>query len=507
MSLSEKQLLKRLPSEDVIERDLALNYFDWFIRRYWDTFIAEPLVWNWHMSVLCKELQMLAESVFAREPKPYDLIINIPPGTTKSTIVTIMFPVWCWVRDSDPEQRKTEKVYDLSTDTLKFISGSYNAALSMEHALKSRDIIRSDKFKQDFPYIQLRPDKDAKSHYENTSGGTRFATSVGGLVTGFHAHFLLIDDPLNPKQALATTRAEVNAANDWLDRTMSSRKVDKAITPTVLIMQRLCQGDPTDHMIEKQSKDKKIRHICLPDKLPNEVKPDEYKKYYEENGGYLDPNRLSETVLREAKVDLGGIAYAGQFEQRPAPEGGSMFAVNNIKIMDVMPSSNQIVQIARYWDKAGTKDAGARSAGVKMAKLRNNTAIIMDVTKGQWSYAAREARIKTTAMMDGVECHVWTEQEPGSGGKESAERTVTMLSGYTARKEPVTGSKESRVEPFSAAVEAGNVYLLRGPWNKEYLDELEMAPNGKFKDQWDASGGVYNKLFGATKRAGVWGRR
>ena len=89
---------------------------------------------------------------------------------------------------------------------------------------------------------------------------------------------------------------------------------------------------------------------------------------------------------------------------------------------------------------------------------------------------------------------IWVEQEPGSGGKESAEFTLRMLAGYNVHAERATGEKTSRWGPFAAQCEAGNVKLVRGPWNGALLDELCSAPHGTHDDQIDACALAFNKL-------------
>jgi predicted phage terminase large subunit-like protein len=89
---------------------------------------------------------------------------------------------------------------------------------------------------------------------------------------------------------------------------------------------------------------------------------------------------------------------------------------------------------------------------------------------------------------------IWAEQEPGSGGKESAENTVRNLAGYSIRTETVTGDKVTRADPYAAQAGAGNVDLLAGAWNEPYLEELAAFPNGRYKDQVDSSSGAFNKL-------------
>ena len=485
-----------LPSTEALDIHLARRVFKRFVQRYWSTIIEEPLVWSPHMDVLCDELQEVAERVFKRLPKLYDLVINIPPGTTKSTIATIMFPVWCWIRDPKKE------VYKQSTASMRFITGSYAAELSLEHADRSRDIIRSEAFQRDFPEIQLRKDKDAKSNYANTLMGDRFSTSTGGRATGMHAHIIIIDDPLNPKQAMAETQKELKQASNWIDRTLSTRKVDKALTPIILIMQRLHQADCSGHLIDKgKDEGKRVRHICLPDRDGENVQPPELRKIYKD--GLLDPVRLSEKILKEAYIDLGAVAYAGQFEQKPAPEGGAIFEVENFKIVEHIPSP--IKYQVRYWDKAGTEGAGAYSVGVKMAQLMNGQYIVLDVRRKQLSFARREMLIKQTAIDDGKKVVVWVEQEPGSGGLESMQRTIINLAGFTAKGDKVTGEKITRSAPYASQVAIGNVLLLKDSWDRRaFIDEHEMAPLGRYKDQWDAAGGAFMKLSGKKKRSGTW---
>lgn len=461
-----------------------------FLQVFWNEISDDPFRDNWHIQYLCDELEKVAERVGRREEKAYDLIINIPPGTTKTTIVSVMFPVWCWT-----------KWY-----WIKFITGSYSDDLALQNAEKSRNIMRSDKFKRMYPEIQIKQDKDTKTNYAIVKktydsmkrvrlipGGERFSTSVGGTITGFHGHINIWDDPINPKQA--ASEALLNTANNWVDQSASTRKADKDVTVTVLMMQRLDQRDPSAHLLEKT--DKKIKHICLPGEIKEYaamVRPVELLENYVD--GLLDPVRLSWKALKELEADLGQYGYAGQIGQNPTPPGGGMFKVDNFQIINRLPSNIHIVHTVRYWDKAGTKDAGKRTAGVQMCKLTNGRYIIMDVRKGQWAAEERERHIKNTAFNDGDDVEIYVEMEPGSGGKESAEGTIRNLAGFVCRADHPTGDKIFRADPFSVQVNDGNVMLLQGEWNKEFIEEYRYFPFGKFKDQVDAGAGAFNKLCG-----------
>ena len=91
---------------------------------------------------------------------------------------------------------------------------------------------------------------------------------------------------------------------------------------------------------------------------------------------------------------------------------------------------------------------------------------VLDLLRGQWEAAARERIILQTAQIDGKGVAIGVEQEPGSGGKESAQSTVKMLAGFRVRVDRPTGDKEVRADPYAVQVNGGNVYLVQGPWNK-----------------------------------------
>jgi predicted phage terminase large subunit-like protein len=181
----------------------------------------------------------------------------------------------------------------------------------------------------------------------------------------------------------------------------------------------------------------------------------------------------------------------GNWNARPA--AGKVFNRAWFEIVDAAPAEMDRV---RAWDKAGTEGAGNWTAGVRMGKSAGGLYWVEDVVRGQWGSARRNAVIRQTAALDGEAVEVRVEQEPGSGGKESAEISVRELAGYDVRTAPATGSKLTRALPFSAQAEAGNVKLVRGPWNKAYLDELHnfTGADGGADDQVDPSAAAFNRL-------------
>jgi len=322
----------------VVVTSVCKSSFWQFVRKFWECVPgAGALVESWHMKVFADELQKAAERVFDNLPKENNLICNVSPGTSKSTIWSILFPAWVWTRM--PHAR--------------FICASHTLDLVLDLSHKAREVIRSDLYRSCFPHVILQGDQDAKGNYANTAGGSRLSCTVGGKTpTGFHGHFLIIDDPLDPQKAVS--EAELRVASDFVTNVISTRKVDKAISVICLVMQRLHIRDPTAALLEASRRDGAVpvRHICLPAELPpedrNNVLPPELRSMYID--GLMDPVRLNRQVLREAYANLQEYAYSGQFRQLPIVIGGGMFKAEYFNGR-VKASPYKGMRI-RYWDRA-----------------------------------------------------------------------------------------------------------------------------------------------------------
>lgn len=464
-----------------LEAEVCRESFYEFFLRFWPSLVSEKLVENWHLKYLCEELQIVAERVFKRLPKEYDLIINLPPGSTKSTICSEMFPAWCWARDP----------------SIRSICGSYTDRVSDELADKCYRVLTCDKYRELFPEVEL--EKEAIRMLKTTKGGERITTSTGGSITGMHGHFILIDDPINPKKAVSDI--ELKNANDWFDHTLLSRMVDRSITPVILVMQRLHQNDPSEHMLEKRETSP-VREIVLPDRISDDVRPRSLRGCYVD--GLFDAVRLPEAVLERTAAELGAYAYAGQYQQRPTPMGGGMFKTDMIRLETTPTLMRQVV---RYWDKAGTSPSPGRKAawtvGFKLGLDIDRNLWILDVVRGQWEAYQRERIILQTAQTDGPTVLIGVEQEPGSGGKESAQATLKNLMGFRVRVDCPRGDKILRAEPFSEKVNGGIVRMVRAPWNATVLNEFMFFPFSKYKDIVDAASGAFQMIAGPRVIGGL----
>lgn len=486
--------------EAALVRSICLESFYAFVQEFWSVVVPEDPVWNWHIEYLCEEFQRDAERVFRDAPKRHDTIVNIPPGTTKSTILSIMAPAWVLARD--PSKR--------------ILAASHTQQLTFELGRKCRMIVEAPMYRAAFPWVVPSRDQWTKSLFMTDQQGGRMAATVGGMSpTGFHAHFLIVDDPLDPQQARQISGAEIDAANNFMSEVLPSRKVDKAIAVTWLIMQRLHQNDPSGYLLAKAKRDRagrmKYRHICLPAEKSLRVRPAGLRRRY--MGGLLDPTRLSPPILDEARIDLGEYGYAGQYGQSPVPRGGGMFKTHRIQIDTPPPlSSKAWAWLCRAWDKAGTKGGGAFTVGLLMGRHRAPGAPkdgsedvwwILDVVREQLDSGEREQLIVQTAARDRRRVLIGIEQEPGSGGKESAQATAKRLAGYRTRILPAIGSKEDRADEWSSMVNAEAFRMARGEWNQAFLEELKYFPFSTYKDQVDAGSLAYTILATPSRRVGA----
>lgn len=419
----------------------------------------------------------------------------MPPRNMKSLAVSVFWPAWHWLHN--PGSR--------------FLSSSYAQALSIRDARKNRLVVQHPYYRkiarQYLPDFDLVGDQNQKSRFENSYGGSRLATSVESYLTGEGGDIIIIDDPHNVAEGNSATKRL--AVLQWWDESMSTRVNDADSSAVILVMQRIHERDLTGHLLAKEMN---WDHLCLPARYEGKDGIQTNLVNWHDPRTVLDevlwPERYNDEALATLEKDMGSYAVAGQLQQRPAPRGGGMFKVENFKLISGI-NPEDIVDGVRYWDKAGTEGGGKRTSGVLFLKHRKGHFIIADVVKGQWSFMAREARIKQCAKLDdntfpNFDVKIWHEQEPGSGGKESAERTTMNLAGYVVHADRVTGDKVTRAEPYSAQVEAGNVYVINKEWTKDFIDEHELFPSGSFKDQVDGASGAFNKLTGKKKRAGGW---
>lgn len=468
--------LRAMATEEARQRtqEAEANLHD-FVRQAWP--VVEPFtsfIDGWHVRGICRHLEAVTRGEIN------NLLINVPPGCCKSLLCSVFWPAWTWLRQP----------------SARWLFASYNQELSTRDSLRCRYVIESDWYQRQWgDRFRLAGDQNQKIRFDNDQRGWRLATSVGGRATGEHPDFIVVDDPHKVQEA--QSELERQAAIDWWDGTISSRGQIRGVR-RVVVMQRLHERDLSAHLLEKPG----WCHICLPmeyepDRMP--MTPLGWSDERAVPGELLWPEAFRREIVEGIKIDMGTLRAAGQLQQRPAPLGGSVFRREWFPIVNECPAHGRAV---RYWDKAATAGAGDYSAGVLIV-LCDGVYYVADVVRGRWGTADRNRVMRQTTELDAQrfpDYRVWIEQEPGSGGKESAEHTLGLLAGFPVFAERVTGDKLSRSGPWEGQCAAGNVRLVGGSWNREFIEEHCAFPHGSHDDQVDAAAGAFSKLTRRTRR-------
>ena len=367
----------------------------------------------------------------------------------------------------------------------------------MRDNLRTRRLVKSEWYQRLWP-LGLAADQDAKLKFENAATGFRAAVAATAM-TGHRGDRVLYDDPHSVEGALSDLQRKTVLR--VFSETVTTRLNSPENSAIVVVTQRLHEQDLAGHILERELG---YVHLCLPMEFEADRRCTTsigFRDPREKDGELLFPARFPADVVARDKRAMGELGTAGQFQQRPTPRGGGLFPTDRFVVVDHPPEPSTIAHSIRSWDKAGTKDGGAFTAGVLLHKLKDGRFCVAHCLRGQWSALEREREIKQVAEQDGKRIPIVIEQEPGSGGKESAETTIRNLAGWRVTADRPTGDKVVRAEPYAAQVQGGNVLLVKGAWNRDFIDEHVSFPVGRAKDQVDATSAAFNLL--TLRRTGL----
>ena len=455
-----------------------------FTRRAWNELEpATPLVWNWHIDAMAEHLMAVSRGDIKR------LLCNVPPGHMKSLMFCVMWPAWQWAHS--PHYR--------------LLFASYSSHLSTRDTLKCTQLMRSQWYRERFgDAFKLTKANEDKVYNDKT--GFRIATSVGGVGTGERVHVVVNDDLVRANDD--ESEAKLDAALKHM-KAMSTRGVNPAEFAQVLIMQRISEYDPAGYAIEQGNWEQLIlpaeydsaRHCTTSIGFSDPRGTPGHELY---GTSLLWPQMFPQETLDAIKTSLGSKDSAAQLQQLPTPPGGGMFMADRIHIVDYLP--NDLVQV-RGWDLAATDEKDNPRAdytcGGLLARDKVGRFYICDMQRFRKSPHGVAEALMETAEKDGSMTPISGPQDPGAAGKTVALAYTSMLAGYDVEFTPETGDKRTRAKPLAAQVEAGNVYMLRGDWNRELIDELGVFPHGKHDDQVDSLSRAFHRLLEIEHTGGV----
>jgi predicted phage terminase large subunit-like protein len=442
-----------------------------FVREAWH--VLEPdaeYVHNWHIDAICDHLEAVTRGDINR------LLINVPPGSSKSLIVSVMWPAWEW----GPAGKRS----------MRYLTTAFNDGPVKRDTRKCRDLIASDWYQNLWPDVELT--RTGETSFANSATGTREGVPFGSL-TSQRGDRLIIDDPHSTVTAESETERQ-NTTRKFREGAVN-RLNDQKRSAIVVIMQRLHEQDISGVIL---SLGMNYVHLMLPMEFDPERACETrigFKDPRTDEGQLLDPERFPRSEVEDLQRDMGSYAFSGQYQQRPTPRSGGMFQRSDFEVVDAIPA--RVKRRVRAWDFAASKAKPGKqpdwTAGLRMA-LADGVFYVEHVVRGRWSASEVERILKNTASQDGTEVTIRQPQDPGAAGKADAETKVRLLAGYNVRTQVVTGDKATRARPASAQAEAGNVKLLRGDWNEAFLDEVCSFPNAMFDDQVDAFADALNEL-------------
>lgn len=453
-----------------VDAELARRFFGDFVRQAWDVVEpAAPLIWGRHMDALCDHLQAVAEG------RIRNLLINIPPGHSKSLVVAVLWPAWMWVRR--PEWRG--------------LFSSYAGDLAIRDSVKCRALVESDWYRGAFMEgWELSSDQNVKSYFQNTRMGFRASLSVGGKTTGFRGDAVVVDDPLNAIDA--HSKAARDEACRWWDQAMGNRLNDLRKGARVIIMQRLHEEDLSGHLLAAGGWD----HLCL----PTEFEPSRrsatsigWTDWRTEPGELLFKALFPAEVIAEEKRRLGSLGFAGQHQQRPAPAEGNLFRRSWWKRYhragEYIPEGvdsrllperfdQEVISVDCSFKETNSSDFVAIGVWGRLG----SESFLLDQVRARMGFTDTvKALLGIIAKYPRARAKLIEDKANGSAVIDVLKRKVTGIIPVNPE-----GGKDARAAAVSPEVEAGNVYLpLHAPWVSDYVEELAAFPTGAHDDQVD----------------------
>jgi len=439
-----------------------------FVKYGWRYVDPAEFVDDWHIKVICDELQSLYDGDTKR------LIINIPPRCSKSTICSVFFPVWCWINDP----------------SIKLLTGSYAQSLATRDTVKSRRLIQSNWFDELWGYrFKFLSDQNQKTFYANDQQGERISFSVGGALTGSGGDIIIIDDPINSKDS--GSQVIRDSVNRWYSEALSTRLNDPAMGKVLVIMQRLHQNDLTGYLLGVENSE--WAHICLP--MRYEVSAGDYDERKEE--GEILTKRHDDESLKNMERDLGTYAAAAQLQQRPAPREGGIIKDKWFRYYSELPT---VKMWSWSWDtaiKEGQKND--YSVGTLWAECETGYYLV-DLYRAKIEYP--ELRNQVRIKYDSQKSSEVLVEDKASGQQivQDFKRigNIPVIPMVPGREMP--RSKVERVELVSPLFEAGKIFLPKNKsWVSDVIDELINFPNATHDDIVDSISQYLSKRLGHKK--------
>jgi len=446
-----------------IADELIRNDFVAFVRRVFETVApGESLHLNWHIEAMAYRLELVMKGKSRRE------LINLPPRSLKSIIVSVAFPAF--VLGHDP--------------TRKIVCVSYSHELAVKHANDFRAVVTSDWYRRIFPNTGIRLEKNTELETVTTARGGRFSTSVGGSLTGRGGNIIIIDDPQKPEEAVSESSRQ--RVIHWFKTTLLSRLNVKAADAIIVVMQRLHVDDLSGVLLEEGG----WEGLDLPAiaDTPAVVALGNGQFHRRRVGDVLDPVREPQHVLEELKRSMGSAAFSAQYLQRPIPAEGNLIKREWLAYYSRLPTPSWSSRVILSWDTA-MKATEIADFSVGTAWLVDEQhCYLLEVVRARLDFPElRRAVLDQNLRLRPAAILV---EDKGSG--TSLIQDLRRY-GLPVIAMPSEHDKITRLYTVQPKFESRSVFLPReAPWLEDFVTELLAFPNGRYDDQVDATSQALN---------------
>lgn len=441
----------------LLEREFCRRSLRNFAQEAWH--VLEPsteLKWGWALDAICDHLQAVDTGDITR------LLANVPPGSMKSLLTSVIFPAWQWGPRDKPGKR--------------VLGTAHMQDLAIRDSMKCRRLITSDWYQKRWP-MKLVSDQNAKTNFENDKTGFREAMAFTSM-TGKRGDVVILDDPIGAHNA--NSAAHLLDAELAFTETLPTR-VNNEKSAIIVIMQRLNERDVSGLILER---DLGYTHLCIP--MRYEPQRHCTTAWFTDprkvEGELMFPERFPEEQVKELEKTLGAYASAGQLQQRPSPRGGGIIKTEWFRYYDQAPPLDWR---AIYVDTAmKTGQENDWSVFECWGRSMTGQAVLLDMARGKWE--APDLLLEARRF--------WQKHQPlGARAMKVEDKVSGTGLIQTLRREgiPVHGiqrnrDKISRAHDAAPFIESGNVLL---PENAHYiaafLAEAGQFPMGANDDQLD----------------------
>jgi predicted phage terminase large subunit-like protein len=433
---------------------------------------------NWHIEVIAEGLEQ------CRMGKLRRLIINVPPRSLKSHMTSVSFVAW--LLGHNP--------------AAQVICASYAQDLADKLAVDCRSVVAAEWYQSLFPATRLAMRKPAVNDFMTTGRGSRLATSVGGVLTGRGADFIIIDDPLKPDEALSETQR--NAVNEWYDHTLISRLNSKRDGCIILIMQRLHEDDLVGHVLQ-QGDWRVLKFPAIAQENETHEIQTLYggKVFHRKEGEALHPEREPLEVLTQIREIQGEYTFAGQYQQAPAPLGGGMVKAEWFETYAANERPAKFEMVFQSWDTANKPTELSDYSVSSTWGVKDKHLYLIHVYRKRVGYPELKRAVRDQAEAFSPQTILI---EDKASGTQLIQELISEGMHAIKKYEP-TMDKTMRMHTVTSTIENGFVHLPdKAAWLNEYLHELATFPKGKYDDQADSTSQALD-WFKNNSANGVYG--